>query len=213
MTKAPKHLQEKVPANIREWIPFAMAALSIGIAGWGPLASFSRGFGGGSSYTLLRWGLPILIFGLLTRLRRPNDAWARYVIGAGSVLCLPGALSHLFGGMFSFKLGFIFGIHNLLYGLILLLAVACFGLVPTERQVPKLRSLHAFAPMATAILIVWIPVQALLFALAGMAHWSMGLGSVFTAMQMLIGELAFVGVFVLTAPMAYEFIVGKLDNK
>ena len=196
---APPNLRQSVPPVVLKWLPFVMSFLSLGIIGWG-----LGGAGGAAS--ILRWGYPVLVFGLLARLANPDDMIARWIIGVGAILCAP-ALLNLIDVTFHFTgVPFLYVVMNLLGFLVLLLAVACVVFVPTPQQVPALRSVDAFAPLVTAILLLWIPVALVLALLAGLVH--VGAGNIgnelISLVRAIIYVFAFFGVLMLTAPEAYD---------
>src|SRR5690606_22439127 len=79
--------------------------------------------------------------------------------------------------------------------------LACLLFVPTPQQMPQLRSVDAFAPLVTAILLAWIPVHVLLLGFAMM----MFDGGMFPLLlHNLVAVFAYFGILMLTAPEAYD---------
>tara|TARA_R110002073_G_scaffold24260_11_gene82184 strand:- start:6192 stop:7469 length:1278 start_codon:yes stop_codon:yes gene_type:complete len=208
VAKAPADLKSNIPPMVLKWAPFTVAFLGLGIGGWGVIylmnmMSMGRSVPMGGALTMLNWGYPVLIFGLLSRLSNPNDAWARYVIGVGAGLCVA-ALFATIGDAFSFEGGALKIIHDLLFMLVLLVAVACAAFVPTPQQVPQLAKVDLLAPLATSVLLAWVPVQAFLLFIALVIEGPGFLTSLFILVHMLIATLAYFGIVMLTAPEAYD---------
>ena len=206
---APPNLKQSIPPVVLKWLPFGMALLSIGIIGWGYAAVASAMSMGmvemPGSYTVLMWGYPVLAFGLLARLSNPNDSIARWIIGAGALMCLPGWISFMTDTAFHFSgIGFLMVVHNLLFFLVLTIAVACLAFIPTPQQVPQLASVDAFAPLVTATLLLWIPVEIVLLLLSLLTHDKAGATGLYISLHMAISAFAYFGVLMLTAPEAYD---------
>ena len=197
---APPNLRQSVPPLVLKWLPFGVAFLSLGIIGWG-----LGGMGGsvGGALGIMQWGYPVLIFGLLARLSNPDDAIARWIIGAGALSCI-WAFFWWLDVAFHFS-GFsaLTVVHNLLFFVVLLLAVACIVFVPTPQQVPALRSVDAFAPLVTAVLLAWIPISLVLQVLDGLVA-GLGAPALLIAVRAAIYIFAFFGILMLTAPEAYD---------
>jgi len=194
---APKEVIKNVPPVVLRWGPFAMAFLSIGIIGLFP-AGFSTG-----GMTAFGWGYAVLVFGLLNRLNHPDDPWARYIIGAGAALAGISGLTFAFDGFGRFSAGIFPGIYSLLFPLIVLLCLACVAFALEPKKFPQLRSVDAFAPLVTAVLLAWLPVQAVFFGLGLMGQVSFMTGLLFL-IHLLVGVGAYFGVLMLTAPEAYD---------
>ncbi len=196
---SPESLRQNVPPIVMKWAPFSMAVLSIGIIGVG------IGFGGRAGHggvTGMSWGYAFLVFGLLARLNAPDDSWASYIVGAGALLAGISGLTFIFDIAFEFDFfGTLMIIHNLLLFLIVLLCIACVAFAVPRGQVPALNSIDAFAPLVTAILLAWLPLQALLI---GMDQTLARGGNFPILLHMLIGVFAYFGVLMLTAPEAYD---------
>jgi hypothetical protein len=196
---APPNLRQNVPPLVLKWLPFGMSFVSLGIVGWGV------GGGGtalGGAFTIFQWGYPVLVFGLLARLSNPDDMIARWIIGAGAIMVAPALITSL-DWTFSFSGPALGVVANLVTFLVMLLAVACVVFVPTPQQVPALRSVDAFAPLVTAILLLWIPVILVLALLAGLVH-GYGTAAVLGIARSAIYTFAFFGILMLTAPEAYD---------
>jgi hypothetical protein len=193
---APANLRQSIPPLLLKWLPFGMSFVSLGIIGWG--------IGGtGGAFTVMQWGYPVLVFGLLARLSNPDDMIARWIIGAGAIMCAPALFSYLDVAFRFSGLPALFVIHNLLFFVVMVLAVLCVVFVPTPQQLPALRSVDAFAPLVTAILLLWIPVSLILILLAGLVHGG-GINALLQTIRAAIYVFAFFGILMLTAPEAYD---------
>jgi hypothetical protein len=197
---APASLRQSIPPVVMKWLPFGIAFASIILLGVATILT-------SSSATMRMYGIgyAVLVFGLLARLANPQDQWARYVIGAGVVLILPGAISFIVDVAFEFKLfPGLFIVHNLLFVVVLLVALAAGAFVIPPHTVPALRSVDAFAPLVTAILLLWLPVQWTLMLLVQLVHAKAGIGAFLAGAHELVAILAYFGVLMVTAPEAYD---------
>ena len=215
---APAHQKAKMPTVLLRWLPFTMALLSLGIVGWGIVGVMKAQTMGADvslpgSWLMFMWGYPILIFGLLARLTQPNDMIARIIIGAGAFFCLFAFINFL-EHAFDFKgIGGIMVIHNILFLLVLILAVGSAVLVPTPQMVPALGPVDAFAPLITAVLLLWVPVEIVLLMLHGLVHEKAGATGLFMGIHMLVGAFAYFGVLMLTAPEAYDSAKAAMSQR
>jgi hypothetical protein len=206
---APPNLRQNIPPVVLQWLPFGVSLISIGLIGFGVVAlinyfsaAVGHSIGVPGGYLILTWAYPILVFGLLNRLSHPEDPWARYIIGAGAALFLFALIALLSdGGLF--EGGGIQTIHGILFLIVLLAGAACAAFVPTPKQVPQLASVDAFAPLVTAVLLAWLPLELVLLTLDGLISDH----SIFTfpmAIHLAIGMFAYFGILMLTSPAAYE---------
>jgi hypothetical protein len=62
----------------------------------------------------------------------------------------------------------------------------------------------AFGPLIAAALILWLPLQQVLIALAGIVHGHVLIGSLLTLGHGLLPILAYFGVLMMASPAAYE---------
>ncbi|HUS68171.1 MAG TPA: hypothetical protein VMZ28_26740 [Kofleriaceae bacterium] len=215
---APAHQKAKMPTVLLRWLPFTMALLSLGIVGWGLVGVMKAQTMGADvslpgSWLMFMWGYPILIFGLLARLTQPNDMIARIIIGAGAFFCLFAFINFL-EHAFDFKgIGGIMVIHNILFLLVMILAVGSAVFVPTPQMVPALAPVDAFAPLVTAVLLLWVPVEIVLLMLHGLVHEKAGATGLFMGIHMLVGAFAYFGVLMLTAPEAYDSAKAAMSQR
>jgi hypothetical protein len=201
---APPHIQQKFPPVVLKWLPFAVSFLSLGLVGWG-MAGMAYGTSLGGAFGLLGWSYPVLVFGLLVKLSNPTDPFARYLVGAGAVTCIWPLIWWLSHGAFQFTGAGIIGIiHNLAFLAVLAVAAGCVAFVIPTEKVPQLRGVDALVPHATAILLLWIPVQVVLLMLAMLIHMSTGFGAIILGARILVSTGAYFGILMLTAPDAYE---------
>ena len=215
---APHETKQKMPTVVLKWSPFLIGLLSLGIVGWGfvgvmkfemamaaaqlPDGVDTPGLPG--SWLMFMWGYPILLFGLLSRLANPQDMIARIIIGVGAFFCLFAFIDFL-DVAFKFSGQGPFGvIHHILFFIVLILAVASAVFVPTPQMVPSLASVDAFAPMVTAILILWVPTEIVLLLLDSLTHSHGGINAVFFALHASVNAFAYFGILMLTAPEAYD---------
>jgi hypothetical protein len=232
LTAAPPHIREKVPPAVLHWLPFGISYSGIFLSHMGAggilyqfslVASSMSGAGGSwaaqvnmitmwdnSLYIL---GYPLLTFGLLARIAKPTDQIARIIIAIGAgMLVLP--LIKMLSFVFAFgSFPIILLIHNLLWFVVIAAGVFCIlFVVPPQKLPPALQAVDSFGPLIAALLIVWLPVQQVLFALAGIIHNHSLIGSLLSLAQGLLPIFAFFGILMMTAPAAYEEFM-RMFNK
>jgi hypothetical protein len=206
---APPDLRAKVPPVVLQWLPFGVSYAGVVLTGLGLTIP-----GVGAYTALYPIGMATLIFGLLARLQNPEDQIARFVIVAGAA-CLLVPFIDSISPAFSFSGPALGIVHNLLFFVVMLIAVACaLFVVPAHKLPPALRALDAFAPAITALLLAWLVVQPVLMALAFLLDGSMRaaigvLPIILILARSLLTLLAYFGVLMLTAPAAYDAI---MDN-
>jgi hypothetical protein len=204
---APPHIRAKVPPVVLQWLPFSVAFLGVQITGLGAIASAALVMGGElpGSYYLYSIGMCTLIFGLLARIANPNDQTARIIIAVGGGMLFPLWLDMF--DAFKFSGGFIMAIYGLLTFLVTLLGILCIVfVVPPVKLPPALKAVDALAPLIIAILIAWLPLEAVLFAIEVMRKQFMP--GLLGLVRSLLVLAAYFGVLMLTAPAAYEAIMG-----
>jgi hypothetical protein len=200
---APPDIRAKVPPAVLQWIPFGVSFAGILMTGGG-------GGGGGGGFgglhdTLHQLGYAVLVFGLLARISQPQDQIARIIIAVGAAMMFIGWIK-----MFDYAFRFdhvpaLFIVSTLLDFLVTTLGVLCIlFVVPPQKLPPALQSLDAFGPLITAVLIIWLPTQWVLFGLAALVHMHMGIGAILLTAHMLIRVVAFFGVLMMASPAAYE---------
>jgi hypothetical protein len=213
LTAAPQDLRNKVPPVVLQWIPFGVSYAGIFIShmGFGFALFLAAGAGGGAAgfgagagglYIL---GYSLLVFGLLARIAQPQDQIARIVIAVGAACLIPSFLDslHVFGALGSFPILLV--VHNLLWVLIMALGVFCvLFVVPPTKLPPALQSVDAFGPLIAAALILWLPLQQVLIALALIVHSHMLIGALLMLGHGLLPILAYFGVLMMASPAAYE---------
>jgi hypothetical protein len=207
---APHETKQKMPPVVVRWAPFLVALLSIGIVGWGFIGAIKFQAMGNEHFSLpgsmmmFMWGYPILLFGLLARLANPQDMIARIIIGVGAFFCLFMFIEFI-DDAFKFSGQGPFGvIHHILFFIVMLLTVLSAVFVPTPQMVPQLASVDAFAPLVTAILLLWIPIEIVLLLLDGLTHDKQGISAVFFAIHAAVNAFAYFGILMLTSPEAYD---------
>ncbi len=216
---APPNIRNQVPPVVLQWLPFGVSYAGVLIGGLG------LSFGGHSLFELIYFpdggtfnslypiGMTTLIFGLLARLQNPNDQTARIVIAIGA-----GCLLIPFLGMFKFDGPALIKVHNILFLLVMVIGIACIlYVVPPQKLPPALRTVDAFAPHVTALLLLWLPVQIVFLGLAMIVHKS-GFGAPITTVILMLARalltlLAYFGVLMLTAPAAYDSLMDMIKNK
>ncbi len=226
---APKDIRAKIPPVVLEWLPFGVSFIGVVVNGIATISEGPSSIGLTFFYTI---GIATLLFGLLARLQRPDDQAARIIIAVGASMVLLGifagdgidadresrtvtittnVLNHFdgdfAGGLFK---GAVFKVYALLLLVMCLVATACaVFVVPARKLPPALQAVDAFAPHVTAALLVWLPVQIVLFMLALLIHgdhvkfveWFLML------VRSLLMLLAYFGVLMLTAPAAYDEVM------
>ncbi len=199
LTAAPADMRAKVPPVVLQWIPFGVAYAGIFITNMG-LGAF--GGGGGSSLYIL--GYSGLVFGLLARIAQPQDQIARIVIAVGAVLLIPTWIDSFSFLKFS-GVPILLIVMMLLWFLVITLGVLCvLFVVPPAKLPPALQTVDAFGPLIAAVLIAWLPVQQILFALVGIVHLHVLVGSLLTLAHGILPILAYFGVLMMASPAAYE---------
>jgi hypothetical protein len=190
---APKHIQEKIPPVVLQWGPFLAAYLGVGITG---------AAGGGA----LGYLYPLLVFGMIVYLQDEDDMVARVFIALGAIGALSVSLGSL-GGFFYFGGGVLRGIVGILSFIVLLGCAACLVFAIPTKWVPKLAMFKPFAPIVTAVLILWPFAQAILGFVANIGTPIMALLGTIHQLVLLV---AFYAVLLMTAPAAFDVIKGWL---
>ena len=222
LTAAPADMRAKVPPMVLHWLPFGVSYsgvfishMGFGFMGFLMAGAGARGgglgfgFGAGGLYIL---GYSLLVFGLLARIARPTDQIARIVIAIGAGCLIPTFIDgfHLFsfGG-----LPILFILHNLLWFVILALGVFCIVFViPPQKLPPALQTVDSFGPLICGVLIAWLVVQQVLIALVFIVHGHIVVGGILMLAHGLLPIIAYFGVLMMSAPIAYEEVM-KLINK
>jgi hypothetical protein len=146
-----------------------------------------------------------LVFGLLSRIMKPNDATARVVIGIGAGLMVLPFINSL-SPAFAFEGGITGIIASLVTLLVTALGVLCVTMVlPPAKVPPALRILDALGPLICAVLLVWPLTLMLLAFLGGLIHGNI-VGSLLGFARGLLYLVAFVGVLLMSSPPVYESI-------
>ena len=197
-----------------EGLPFVLALCSVVFVGWGNFSALYTGHAKealGGHLSMLAVGYPLLLISLILKLRWPEIRWFRYLIGVGALFCIPGFLRHLRAGGGLIQNGLFLGIHHLLFGLVLFVAVLCVLFVPSARQFSFVRSIERLIPHLVTLFLAWVPMQVVLIFLVAMANF--GLGSVFLGVHALVVAFAYLGVLVVTAPPLVKKAVDYWEEK
>jgi hypothetical protein len=196
---APKDIQQKIPPVVLQWGPFVAAYVATGLTGFMAVIG-----GSGMGYLY-----PLLVFGLIVRLQDPDDLIARIFIALGALSALGLSLGHIslyfhFGGV---------GILGILFNIISLLVLLCAAasiVYAIDKWVPQVRKFEAFAPIVTALLVVW---PAIAVVLAGLAIlFSAPVTAILIMVHGLVMVIAIYGVLILTAPAAFDVLKGWLQK-
>jgi hypothetical protein len=217
LTAAPADIRAKVPPVVLQWIPFAVAYAGIFISHMGGMGMLISYMSNGGSDSLFILGYSVLVFGLLARIAQPQDQIARIVIAAGAACLIPTwiGLFHVFGGLGPFGLSMIVPlIIGILTFLVVTLGVLCLVfVVPPAKLPPALQAVDAFAPLVAALLIVWLPLTPVLFALAGIVREPKHILDVILGLgHMLLPIVAYFGVLMMASPAAYEEAKAMFDK-
>jgi hypothetical protein len=202
---APPNIRQQVPPIVLEWLPFGVSYAGVLIVGLGPSVP------GQEVNIMYAIGMATLIFGLLARLANPNDQIARIIIavGAGCLLIPFIDIFDMFDGPGLFK------VYAILWILVMVIGMACIlYVVPPAKLPPALQAVDAFAPAVTAVLLLWLPVQIILFWLAFIVHAD-GIKLIPVILMMarsFLMLLGFFGVLMLTAPAAYDSIMNMVKG-
>ncbi len=208
----PAALQGKIPPTVAKWLPFGGSLLGVGMVGFGGFL-MALGFMGGAGMFLpalgvggaLKWGYPILIFGLLARLSDERDPGPRYIIGVGAVLCLITFLSSLEYIKYFFNFdSVLLGIHNVIFFFVLLLAAASVAFVLPPEKFPALRAVDRFAPHVAAVLLAFPFVSIVYLMVAGIIESGSVLSVILIGGHALAFTVGYLGVLLVTAPEAYD---------
>ncbi len=213
---APPDIRQKVPPVVLQWIPFVVAFIGIFLTKVGfsafmmIFAAMTGGMGGGAmdiggAGNMFVLGYAVLVFGLLARIAQPQDQIARIVIAVGAAMLIPAYFDGLdFFFEFSHMPALLI-IHNLLWFIVWTLGILCIVfVVPPQKLPPALQSVDAFAPLITAVLVVWLVVQPVLVALAMLVHGHAGLTAILSLARSLLPIVAYFGVLMMASPTAYE---------
>jgi hypothetical protein len=201
LTAAPPDLRAKVPPVVLHWLPFGVAFAGVFISKMG----MGGMFGGGGTMTLYILGYSTLVFGLLARIAQPQDQIARIVIAVGAGMLVPDYFDMLrmtfhFSGFPALMI-----VHNLLWFVVVTLGILCIlFVVPPNKLPPALQAVDAFGPLICALLILWLPLQQVLFFLIGIVHGHAGVSAVLMLAHGLLPLLAYFGVLMMASPAAYE---------
>jgi hypothetical protein len=84
--------------------------------------------------------------------------------------------------------------------------------IPADK-VPALAAVDALAPAMTAVLLAWLPLEAVLLLLASLIHGNEKfLNNILVFAHVLLPVLAFFGVLMVTAPAAYDELKAQLGK-
>jgi hypothetical protein len=201
LTVAPPDIRSKIPPIVLHWLPFSVAFIGIFVSKMG-LSPFGFGAAGGGM-TVYVLGYAVLLFGLLSRISRPDDQIARIIIVVGAGMLLP-QFFDMFDA-FKFRGGFIMIITQLLWFFVTLIGVLCaLFVVPPAKLPPALRAIDALAPMITAVLFVWPPLLIVLLGIMELLDRHGGISAILMIARGLLMYIAYLGVLMMTAPVAYQ---------
>ncbi len=199
LTVAPPDLRAKIPPMVLHWIPFAVSFTGVMVFG----ELMGGGFAVGGTYAL---AYALLCFGLLSRIAQPNDQIARIIVACGAGVMIISLLN-----MFSFAFHFsgvpiVLVIYLLLWFVVVALGSLCIlFVVPPHKLPPALQGIDAFAPLITAVLLLWLPFGPLLFFLNSVVNAPSHIVSDLLELgHVLLPILAFFGVLMMASPAAYE---------
>ncbi|MFT3699293.1 MAG: hypothetical protein QM831_39460 [Kofleriaceae bacterium] len=206
LTVAPPNIKQNVPPIVLHWLPFTVAFLGIFIARTAivyggavvemPLIMWPS--------TLLMLGFAVLVFGLLARIAQPQDQVARIIIAVGAVMLVPDYIDVL-RVVFHFSGGVLSIIHGLIAFIVLTIGVLCvLFVVPPQKLPPALQSLDAFAPLVTALLIVFLPLNIVLVYLDSMIQMKEFISPLLQMAHALLQVIAYFLVLMMASPSAYE---------
>lgn len=196
---APKHIQEKIPPVVLQWGPFIAAYIGIGLT-----APYAMPLTGGA----LGYLYPLLVFGMIVHLQDTDDMVARVFIALGAIGALSLSLGHI-GSFFSFAGGVLYGILGILNFIVLLGCAACLVFAIPTKWVPKLEMFKPFAPVVTAVLILWPFAQIVLLFIINIGS---PIRSLLGAVHSLVLLVSFYVVLLMTAPAAFEVLKGWLKK-
>jgi hypothetical protein len=196
---APQNIRDKVPPVVLKWAPFVVAYYSVGAAN----------LTGGTS-SMLGYAYPLLVFGMVVRLQDSEDLIARGFVAFGALASL-GATLTMLGFLFRFGGVGIFGIlHNLLQFAVVLAATACICFA-ADKWVPAMKKAEPFAPIITAVLIVWPVLSAVIQSLSMLLRGA-PIVAIFGLVHFVVLYVAYFGVLLLTAPAAFDNLKALLKK-
>ncbi len=229
---APPDLRAKLPPAVIQWLPFGMSlwgVITVGdmfFGGGGASAavaalskldsasSLSEAMDAAKSATAAASGgfgflgvfaYVLLVFGLLSRIMKPNDPTARVVIGIGAGLMLMPFINSI-GPAFAFAGGITGIISALVTLLVTALGVLCVTMVlPPAKVPPALRILDSLGPLICAVLLLWPLTLMLLGFIGGLLHGNI-IGGLLGFARGLLYLVAFVGVLLMSSPPVYDSI-------
>jgi hypothetical protein len=223
---APPDIRAKVPPAVLQWIPFGVSFVGIFLSKvgfsafmmiFGMMAGGRVGVGAmdiGGTGNMFVLGYAVLVFGMLARIAQPQDQIARIVIAVGAGMLVP---AYFDGLKFFFEFSHmpaLLIVHNLLWFVVWTLGILCIlFVVPPQKLPPALQSVDAFAPMITAVLMVWLVAQPVLVALAMLVHASAGITAILGLARGLLPVVAYFGVLMMASPAAYEEAKAMLGKK
>ncbi len=203
---APPNIRNQVPPIVLEWLPFGVSYSGVLIVGLGPAVPGMPGVN-----IMYAIGMATLIFGLLARLANPTDQIARIIIavGAGCLLIPFIDIFEMFDGPGLFKVYAILWILVMVVGMASILYV-----VPPSKLPPALQAVDAFAPHVTAVMLLWLPLQIVVFTVAVIVHMDgvKVIELVLMLARSVLTLLGFFGVLMLTAPAAYDSIMNMVKG-
>jgi hypothetical protein len=216
---APADLKKDIPPPVLKWTPFFVAYFSVGLycaaVPLGYLASMMGGAGHlGAGVSMMAWGMPLLTFGMIAHMQDEEDMVANIMVGIGGVMTLIGTILSL-KGVFHFK-GFdgkfsiTLFLHNIIWLIVSLACAASVVFAIPRKVAPGLAAVRPFAPVATALLVVWPPIGLILATLMFSVQMHSVLNLLFMIFHGLLFQVAFLLVLYLTAPAAFDVLKNLL---
>jgi hypothetical protein len=202
---APDDMRKNIPPAVLHWLPFTVSFLGVVF-----LNSLFAGMGEGSGHAMNFVAYAIIVFGLLSRIARPQDQLARIVIAVGAVWMFFTWL-HMLDYTFHFShKGILDIVVSLLDFLVITLAVACvLFVVPPQKLPPALQAIDALGPIICAVLLVWLPLGPLIDMIGAIIHAPKHILEILLGfLHLIVPVLAFFGVLMVAAPGAYEELIG-----
>jgi hypothetical protein len=200
---APENIRKQIPPVVIQWIPF-------GISMWGIITYHEIILLNSSIIGV--FGYVLLVFGLLSRISKPDDSTARVIMVIGAGLVAVWFLPHI-GDFFKFShVPILMIVYQLLYFAVLVSAIFCvLFVVPRNKMPPALQAMDSFGPLIAAILLVWLILGPILLLLVGVVHGGGGEGegrdivaAILNVARLLLYVIAFFGVLMMAAPNVYE---------
>ena len=201
----PPKMRQMFPPQLLRTAPLLVAFLSayLTYAAVPQLATFRLMTTMAAEGTLVALGFPVLLVGLLLHLRDPDSTAGRVLQGAGGLLTFLGGLT-MMGHLFTFKhQPAMVIVHNLLFFLVLVAALASVALAVPRRLWPAVDRLEPWAGLIALVFFGWVAVGDLLMFFSMLQRLSAA-GAMLLLVHVLVLQFAYVLILIIAAPPAID---------